>query len=196
MAGIGRRTVTDQDSRVVFLNHFVENHVDRKWFRRDGTFEWSYCYIWFHGNTAIYVGEGKERRYINSWRNMCRYTDGQQRPVRLDLHSYFVNYWEELEIFCAVHGTTKTAAMAVQSELIHHFGYNRGDSTLFNKRIDYNVWPREDAEDLFNSRKRAIGPLPKPSDNGWCNILKNLPEQLDEGANGAWLRPCPPSRKS
>jgi len=185
-----------KDPRIVFLNQFVIRKVNRRWFRDDGGYKYCYCYVWYHGNIAIYVGEGQRRRYKESWRGSMN-PNSPYMPNRDDMHSYFVNYWEELEIIFAVHGTTKTAALAVQDGLIDYFRANQPDGTLFNKRgNELYPWPPEDAEDLFNARHRASFATNKPSDHGWCDLLKNLPEQLDEGANGAWLRPCPPSRKS
>jgi hypothetical protein len=133
------------DPKIKLLDSLVEG-VARDYFLAAG--EPRFCtYVWFHGPTAIYVGEGLKDRHLKFYTSL-----GYNTP---EAHAYIRAHSQELTCFLAASNITKTAALAIEWSLIGHFKRRSEGGTLFN--VSRGVCPvcPGPASDLFHLKKTA-----------------------------------------
>ena len=111
------------DLRVKLLEEVLAG-IPKDFYRDDGKRACYYCYVWFHGQTAINVGKGCDNRYLDFVLDESYNSDEARAYVR--------KYFKELECYFAVSDVTETASFAVEYHLIGHFKRRAEDGTLFN----------------------------------------------------------------
>jgi hypothetical protein len=123
------------DPRIALLDRLVAQLVPQRYFlATPGEARHFCCYVWFHGMTAIYVGEGELSRYAS---------EITLRSERICF--YFREHYDELTPAFAGSSITKNAGVASQYYLIQHF-----HRTVLNTRYDQRpMEPHADATDLL-----------------------------------------------
>jgi hypothetical protein len=156
-----RKNQVTIDARIKLLDSLVEG-VPRQYYLAAG--ERRFCtYVWFHGPTAIVVGEGTETRYLKFYTSL-----GYNTP---EAHTYIAAHSQELTCFLAASNVTKTVALAIQYLLIGHFKRRSEGGTLFNVDRGTRVrWLPGPGTDLFHFKRAAsialIPPGTKPLSQG------------------------------